>query len=385
MENIELALRLALETRMRPDVHRIAAYLYRYLSIKGETALVQDIYSRILAAIPQLNFGPEAVELSARAGLAAALIRASRLEEARSMVEAIGQLGEQTADITARALYLRSMGQIEQAQGNFILARELHTQAHYLSQQAGDAYGETATLANLGLAEYGLGHFDTASDLQARALVQWRSRGDVHGETSALINLGNVEALRGNYDYAARQYEQALALARGIGNRSGETNALIALGYVERKRDSLEGAAESLHAALSLARELGDRQFETAALGNLAAVELQLDNIAAAGEFYAQALKLALELGHHALLPYLCIPAAAVIAVQGTQAEAQQVLRSALAQLEQIGYKLDAEDEALLAQVRTRIGHSHDTAPDLSLLTSEQLVEHVLRLLANSL
>lgn len=362
-ENSGLALDTALRRRDEAALTKLASYLYRYYSIRGEAGLLRDQYRRLLAVVEQLAMeNLSGLKLIAEAGLAAALVRLAQFDAAQAVAERIGTEARETDNKQFEALSARNLGLIQQGLGNFARAQQLHGAALELSRSAGDAYGEYASLSNLGLAAYSLGDYDAASRLLGEALAGWRRHGDLYGEASALQNLGNLEAVRRNFERAEQLFADALSLSRKLGNRAGEANALLSLGYVARGRGDFAAARERMERALGYARELGDRQMQVAVLANLASLEYDCGQIESAASILPGAIQLAAEVGHVLLLPYLCIPAAGVVAARGDASSAAALLDSALALLDRAGHLMEADDIRLVESVRARIVDGPKTA-----------------------
>ncbi len=383
--NIEAALDGAAELRGTSLLEHLAAYLYRFLLIRGDASSVLKYYNHLLAVMQDLPGDHRLLELHIRCGHCAALVRLGEFEPARRSAEILGQLAEQLDDTIAQATTLRNFGLVENGLGHAAAALEQHTLSLELSRKFGDPYGEAASLSNMGLAHYGLGDYAQARVLLSESLQCWRSAGDVFGEAAALQNLGNVEALQEHHAEAVRMFVEALALSSSLGSRSGEMSAHLALGYAQQRCGEVEAAHGSLLQALSLARELGDRQTSTAALGNLATIEFERGEMLACGELLAEALEQARDLGNVALLPYLCIHASAVIASRGQASEATMILAAALQQLSALGYTLDAGDQRIVDVSRCQIATALDgAAPDAEWeaegeqLSSDQLLRRVL-------
>ena len=154
-------------------------------------------------------------------------------------------------------------------------ARALLDGALALARATGEAALGPKVLHNVGLAQASVGDVESALLLQREALATFVAAGDRMMQGNVLANLGNLMMDSGHPVEGIDCYERALALHREVGNRRGEGIALCNLGAAHFDLGHLAEARDHLAAALAIDRETGSRTNEGITLTNLANLEEQ--------------------------------------------------------------------------------------------------------------
>jgi class 3 adenylate cyclase/tetratricopeptide (TPR) repeat protein len=192
-----------------------------------------------------------------------------------------------------------------------------------------------------GLAGIHLNQLDLeeARPLITRALELAVESGMLIPRANALQATGRLHHLEGKYDEAAVAYLKALALYQEIGLGVGIAWTLKHLGTLALNRGQLEEADEHLREALKILKSAGDRAYLCEVQRSLAEVRIEQGRI-------EEAVRLALEaretVGPQDMVSQITtqFTLGLVRAAQGKDAEAEQLLRDALARAEESPFRL---------------------------------------------
>jgi len=106
---------------------------------------------------------------------------------------------------------LSRLGNVAQAQGNLVRARQLHEEEHTESLQSQDPILAVIATANLGVVAAAMGDLAKAETLLEEAVAGHRTTSGPYPTAIALGSLGNVVLKRGDVASAAGHYREALA------------------------------------------------------------------------------------------------------------------------------------------------------------------------------
>ncbi|MFF3070333.1 tetratricopeptide repeat protein [Kitasatospora sp. NPDC057936] len=259
---------------------------------------------------------------------------AARHWEAVNLYAAIGdRLGQADA--------LSALGRMQQLMGQYAAALGSHGEALEIHRVLGHDEGRADTLLLLGDAHLALGESDLATREFTTALELHRDGGRRRAELDALLGLARLDHAAGRSGVAVEWLSGVVAGYHELGVRPGEARALAVLGDAQRSTGAYEPALQSLWRALSLCRDLQDPGAEAQTL-NLLGRLLAETGWSNPHTHYAQARDLACELP----LPYqemLALEGAGIgLCEEGSEAEGEIWLRSALGVADRLGIP-DAE------------------------------------------
>jgi len=206
-------------------------------------------------------------------------------------------IANEFGDLSAKAMALGNLGNINDTQGVFGLAIDLYSQQLTISRTIGYLYGEANALVGLGNVYRRTGETRRAIEYYEQNVEIWRKIGDRNGEAMVLTNLGGIYTEIGNPAKGIMFYEQALPIMREIGNRRGEGNVLANLGSAYNDLGDSARAIEFSTKSLAITQAIGDRLWEGIVLGNLGKAYRQLGDKIRAIRFYEQALTIMQEIG----------------------------------------------------------------------------------------
>jgi tetratricopeptide (TPR) repeat protein len=177
-----------------------------------------------------------------------------------------------TADMTAQARTLRSLGALYRELGRYDEAVTLLTQAAGIFADHGDQRHRAAAMRNLGDTYRYQGRLADAIDAFTDALAVFREEGD-SGSVAGALN-GMADAYRGlsRWDESGSAFRDCIALYRELGDRMEEGRAKIRYALVFRDRHLSDQALPLITEGLEIARDLGDRRWEARAIRQLAIV-----------------------------------------------------------------------------------------------------------------
>ena len=276
-----------------------------------------------------------------------ALLQQADVRRARELSEqALAVLdGVVHPDTRFEALMVR--GQVDEWVGDTSGAERLARQALAVAEDAGRK--DLESIVTLGLASAAIirHDFDDAETLVERAGELAAQSGTLNGRAQALAARGMLERARGNFDAAQAALEEARALFEEVGAAAGRARAGLHLGIVAFRRGDLARAEKVLRETLRTMSQLGDR-------GHLCEAQRRLAQVLAAAGRVDEAERLALaaretvgpEDRYSSVTTQLAL--GVVRAAQGRDAEAEELLRGALASFEQSHFR-DGEHEALAA------------------------------------
>ena len=232
------ALRLALEAKRASRHEEALSLLWTAL----EAARAARDSAQVAAALREIGFVYD--DLGDYAAALDHHLQALALDEARG-------------DDAARAMTLRTIGIVYSKSGEAVQGLEFYRRSLELARASGDAESTAKTLNNIGINCKNLGRLDEAAAALDEALLLFERIGHGAGRAGALTNLGLVFARRSERRRAQDCHRRALEFARTAGYRMGEVNALRDLGALLLDDARLDEARRALDEALAVAERMG--------------------------------------------------------------------------------------------------------------------------------
>lgn len=286
----------------------------------GEAKKLAHHASRTFAASRASPRAP-ALELSAKGAWAAALFALGQLAEAGARCEEALALA---AEDVERSRLLNLLGDVHQAKGDLVLAREAETRALASADACGSLELRARATASLAVVHHSLGEPERARAFYAQALELCAQAGLLLLEVRSRARLGFLLQDLGEHDEARREYEAGLAR---LGDARAPAMRGILLGYLgnaARAKGEHTRAMESYARAIEHLRVAGDRRFEATFVMDRAIAQLLGERPQAALVDLESAAELASDVGDPTLralsLGYLCTARAMSGDVDGARA-----------------------------------------------------------------
>ncbi|MFI7542390.1 tetratricopeptide repeat protein [Actinoplanes sp. NPDC049599] len=238
------------------------------------------------------------------------------------------------------ALALGNLGRTYNDLGRLTRAVECLEESLAIAGEDGSTSRRAAVTGNLGIVLAELGQLHRAAQLHTRALELFRAMGARPASATALNNLAMAHWAMGRPAEALPLVEESIALHREAGARVGEAYGLGLLATVTRDLGDPEQALGHARAALVLIRAAGDDRNQAEILNVLGSLHLARHDDRTALDCYRQAEQCAA----HAVSPLPGVQALVGLAAAehrlGRWAEAEGLVRRALAVSEEHGYRL---------------------------------------------
>jgi adenylate cyclase len=301
-----------------------------------------DYYRRVLPLLPRAEQPPVLRRLGSVYELLGQWQEAERrYQQALSLADELGDVGERAWCETAMAELLRKQGQYEQARTWLDQAYDGFTA---VSDQAGigQVFHYAGTIADQ------RGDYEQAQGYYERSLAIRRQVGDERRAAYLLGNLGIVARRQGQPAQALTHYEESLALRRALGDRWGVANCLNNMGNVNVDLGRYQAAQAHLEEALAIQRELGDRWMIGNALNNLGNVARAQADYERALRLYRESLDIYGALQDKWALAYLFEDLGWLLAQQNQGQAALQLVAAASVLRQEIGAPLTASESEKL-------------------------------------
>ena len=177
-----------------------------------------------------------------------------------------------SADVTAEARTMRSLGTLYRELGRYDEAVSLLTRAADVFAECGDQHHRAAAMRTLGDTYGYQGRLADAIEAFTEALALSRAEGDTRSLAGALN--GMADALRGlaRWDESAAAFRDCIAIYQSLGDRMEEARAKVRYALVFRDQHLSGRSLPLLAEGLDVARQLGDRRWEARAMRQLAVV-----------------------------------------------------------------------------------------------------------------
>jgi len=293
----------ALETIQRllrlPQARSLSAARRAALELKavscrisqGDCAAALAHCREILRSESQIDSLPVRALLHQRS--AEALLKLTRLEEARERAAQSLALSDQAGDIGLSAAGLNLMGRIAYREGDPLAARDMYEQALALYRRLGDEASAARVRNNLGLILKNLCEWESACAHFRGALESFRGLGRFAETGPPLLHLGIVYQKSGEWARAEEHYRQAEHVFLQVADHLSLVRVTIGLGNVARLERRFSDAESLLLGALERARSHDARREEALALEFLGELEADRGLPEAAVARYHEALAVA--------------------------------------------------------------------------------------------
>lgn len=191
------------------------------------------------------------------------------------------------------------------------------------------------------------------------SLTLYRSLKNDRDAARVLLNLAVVEQRRSNYEEALKLFRQSLDMAKSAANKDIMIAAGEGIGVVLTAQKHFPAALEVLNSSLAVARGASDKTRETEILWRTAQTYYESANYTESAALAENAVKL----GRESRLPKLTYLAMTTLgdsyAAQGRIGLATQVLKSAVAELEQLRYQVAGAEVETQLFLENKVGSYH--------------------------
>lgn len=343
---------------------------------------------------------------------------ADRLDKALSHVEPLTHAAEPQVTLarTVMALLLNAMAQVQNEQGNYLLAIKTAQRAASAAQENRRGDIEGWAYLQWGRAHFFRGQYDDAHQRLSMALTIAHSAASKPLLAAAYHALGTNRLYRGDYAAGQDHYDEALRLYSELGDEAKTlqvrynialvlfySGAYLAAGAVfsdclqtYRNRGDLRAAGLLLNnlgavyaqlgdytqatayyeEALALRRSLGDRPYESLILANLGLVAANRQDFQRAANHCRAALAISQELGERATTAYAQTCLGYAVAGLGWQAEAVELFKQAI----QLRKTLGQSDQMLEPLAGLAAVYLNQDQPRQALTFVEQILPQLKRL-----
>lgn len=284
---------------------------------------------------------------------------------AETLLEEAIATWEQLGDRRNAARAWNALGTIWGRNGDHLDADRAFDRALEAFQAIGDQRSASTARVNLATIHSAAGRTEQAEALLREAVVGFERTGDRPQLARARYTLGQLELRQGELDAALAAMRESLALFRDAGARRRVCFVERKVGELEGRRLELAAAEASLTASLTCAREIGDRNLEAHALTGLGQLALDRGRLQEATAHHEQALEIQRELSQvgNAAVSDLALARVDMAAERYDRAESR--VRAAFTVFRKGSPGLDAEAQALLAQLLARSGRQADARASL--------------------
>jgi tetratricopeptide (TPR) repeat protein len=172
------------------------------------------------------------------------------------------QAARQTADRSAEAELLESLGMAYAQSHELRRSAEYHQAALDIRRDLGDRTGEALSLNDLGLVYLRTHQLDKARRMFEQSLAIFEDLADSSWVPIVMANLGEILAELGQYAEAENLVGSALETFRESGDLGGEGNALRLLSLSRRGRGDAAGALQVAEAAVAISVEHHNEMWE---------------------------------------------------------------------------------------------------------------------------
>ncbi len=173
---------------------------------------------------------------------------------------------------------LKTLGDIQLFDSNFLEALEKYSAALALYERVGGQLGEANTYRAIGEIQFHEGELNEALQSLQKALNLYRKFGNSQGQANTLTTIGDVHVGR-DLRSALGNYQEAFEIYKVLGDDLGKANVLRVLGNIQSTLGEVEAALVAYDEALRLFRSVNSRLGEAHVYGSLACLEVQKGNV----------------------------------------------------------------------------------------------------------
>ncbi|MGE5177473.1 MAG: protein kinase domain-containing protein [Bacteroidota bacterium] len=385
LEDVRVALRLALEMRDAMTAVRFSAALRRFWWVRGLWSEGRARLRETVALCAEARTGAGVVTCACTGAEARATGAGAG---ARAGTGASAGPGGPVCELRIRLLHGSAM--LARGQGAYDEAEALLNEGLAAARERGDDRGAASMLHELANIANEHGDLDAARTLYEESLALWRALGDKRGISAVVHNLGVVAQSQKDYRAAERLYRESLEIQRELGNRAWEAAGLNGLGSVALARADFAAARSWHEQALAIQKELDDRWGTAFSLRELGIVAERTGALSEAQSLHGRSLSILRDLGDR---EGIAESLEALVALAVAREDPERALRlagAAWALRERIGSPLVPVDrkrlDAVVRQAKQALGpeQSKRSYAEGRMFSMEQAVRYGLEQLSDS-
>ncbi|MEO1614965.1 MAG: tetratricopeptide repeat protein [Planctomycetota bacterium] len=229
--------------------------------------------------------------------LGAAYRMAGKLDLARETLSQAMNYFEALEDEVECADTLDELGVVEQIQGDYAAAEELHMKALSINESIGFDSGLSVNYGNLTMLNLHRKNYDRAAHWAYQAHEVDKNLKNENGIAYFHLLMGEIECHRGQFDQAHEHLSTCEKLYQSCGDAEDRVAVKGKLAFYYRLRGELEKASELNEEVLSAAEEMGFADGVAATLDELAHVRLSQGRHDEAKTTWSRSLEIYKELG----------------------------------------------------------------------------------------
>jgi tetratricopeptide (TPR) repeat protein len=246
----------------------------KYLSLRGDWLEAEKALVPIAAAIDKIDIEEvrarcEAMWLNTLGGLQQ---RQGRFEEAAETFQRSAAIEEHLGNLRGQAKVLNSLGGVLQRQGNFEAAAKAFRQSAEIEATIENTHGQAMVLNSLGSVLQRQGLFDEAADSFRQSYELLMKLGDRRGQAMALNSLGGILQRQGFFNEAVEALNHSNKIEEQIGNKLGQAKVLNSLGGVLQRQGRFDEAIDSFQRSYAISENLNDIRSLAMVLNSLGGV-----------------------------------------------------------------------------------------------------------------
>lgn len=220
-----------------------------------------------------------------------------KLDLARQTLSQAHKLFQKLEEPDECANALDALGVIEQIQGDYAAAEELHLKAVTINQAIDFEVGLSTNYGNLTILNIHRGEWDQAADWAGKAYLIDKENEDENGVAHYHLLMGEIEAERGNLTKAEDHLQQAADLYEDCGDAEDMISVRGKTAVLYRQQGKLDEASEINERILVEAERMGHGDGIAAILEDLGQVRKAQGRIEEARDFWQRSLVMYEELG----------------------------------------------------------------------------------------
>jgi tetratricopeptide (TPR) repeat protein len=257
--------------------------------------------------------------------------------EARGLYSKALNNFERLGDQAGRGTVQQNLGNIAQAQGDYPEARRLYSEALSIFEQLGDQTGRATVQQNLGNIAQAQGDYPEARRLYSEVLSIFEQLGDQTGRATVQQNLGNIAQAQGDYPEARRLYSEALSIFEQLGDQTGRATVQQNLGNIAQAQGDYPEARRLYSEALSIFERLGDQTGRASTLHQLGNIAQAQGDYLEAQRLYGESLAIKERSGNQGGRASTLHQLGIIAQAQGDYPEARRLYSEALSIFERLG------------------------------------------------
>jgi len=222
--------------------------------------------------------------------LGVALRMAGKLERAKSILQETLKRFEDLGDLGECADTLDALGVVEQIQGNYDAAEELHEKSLALNESIEYLDGMSVNYGNLTMLNIHRKQYDQAAEWAQKAFEVDDSQGNENGVAHFHLLMGEIECERGNLDEAESHLNACNEIYEECGDAEDKLCVKGKFAFLYRLRGEWEKAFELNQQVLMTSEEMDFPDGIAATLDELAHVSQSQGKLDEAREFWERSL-----------------------------------------------------------------------------------------------